>query len=87
MAELSNGVNLTAQWSVPLAAGQAGSRGTIEIRFCFREAPACFSRPDGMDGELYPPSSRTRCKIFILQGFEWGFLEVERKEYESQNTH
>jgi hypothetical protein len=31
--------------------------------------------------------SGTRREIFVLQGFEWGFLEVERKEDESKSTH
>jgi hypothetical protein len=31
----------------------AGSRGTIKMKFLFREAPACLSRPDGMAGELH----------------------------------
>ena len=45
--------------------------------------------PDFMDRALNS-QFRNQTEILvglILQGFEWGFLEVERKEYESQNTH
>ena len=67
--------------------GQAGSRGTIEIRFYFREAPVYLSRLGRMDGELCLPVPEPDAKYSFFKASNGFFLEVERKEYESQNTH
>jgi len=49
----SRGISSDRQVPRPASAGWAGSRGTIKMKFHFREAPACLSRPDGMAGELH----------------------------------